>query len=134
MKFATRAIHAGQPSEDRTGAVTVPIFQTSTYEQDGIDRPRGGYEYARTQNPTRESLEETLAALDGGNHGLAYGSGHAVELALGVLVAADLAKVLVHHPRQRPVRDEGVDAMDDLVLHPRSRAEGGAFRRLGHGG
>jgi cystathionine beta-lyase/cystathionine gamma-synthase len=82
MKFATKAIHAGQEADARTGAVIVPIYQTSTYKQDGIDRPRNGYEYARTQNPTRGSLEETLAALDDGKHGLAYGSGSAATSAL----------------------------------------------------
>lgn len=82
MKFATKAIHAGQEADARTGAVIVPIYQTSTYKQDGIEKPRGGYEYARTQNPTRGSLEETIAALDDGKHGLAYGSGSAATSAL----------------------------------------------------
>jgi cystathionine beta-lyase/cystathionine gamma-synthase len=75
MKFETKAIHAGQPSDARTGAVTVPVYQTSTYEQDGIGRMREGYEYSRTGNPTRAALETALAALEGGAHGLAFASG-----------------------------------------------------------
>jgi cystathionine beta-lyase/cystathionine gamma-synthase len=75
MKFETKAIHAGQPSDPRTGAVTVPVYQTSTYEQDGIGRMREGYEYSRTGNPTRAALETALAALEGGAHGLAFASG-----------------------------------------------------------
>jgi cystathionine beta-lyase/cystathionine gamma-synthase len=75
MKFETKAIHAGQPSDPRTGAVTVPVYQTSTYEQDGIGKMREGYEYSRTGNPTRAALEAALAALEGAAHGLAFASG-----------------------------------------------------------
>ena len=75
MKFETKAIHAGQPSDAATGAVTVPVYQTSTYEQDGIGQLRGGYEYSRTGNPTRAALENALAALENGVHGLAFASG-----------------------------------------------------------
>jgi len=82
MKFATRAIHAGQASEPRTGAVIVPIFQTSTYHQDGVDRPRSGFEYARTQNPTRSALEETIASLESARYGLCFSSGSAATSAL----------------------------------------------------
>lgn len=82
MKFATRAIHAGQPSDGATGAVVVPIFQTSTYEQDGIDKPRGGFEYARTQNPTRGALEATIASLENAAHGLCFASGSATTAAV----------------------------------------------------
>jgi cystathionine gamma-synthase len=77
--FETRAIHAGQAADQRTGAVSVPIFQTSTYKQDGVGGLRGGYEYSRTANPTRTALEELLAALEGGAHGLAFGSGMSAE-------------------------------------------------------
>jgi cystathionine beta-lyase/cystathionine gamma-synthase len=76
MRFATKAIHAGQGPEPRTGAVITPVFQTSTYVQDGIGQHRG-YEYARTQNPTREALEANVAALEGATHGVAFGSGMA---------------------------------------------------------
>ncbi|MEW6277280.1 MAG: PLP-dependent transferase, partial [Candidatus Eremiobacterota bacterium] len=75
--FETLAIHAGQDPEPRTGAVVVPIFQTSTYAQDGLGRPRHGYEYSRTDNPTRKALESCLAALEGGRFGLAFASGMA---------------------------------------------------------
>ena len=76
MGFSTDCIHAGQWPDERTGAVNTPIFQTSTYKQDGIGKHRG-YEYARTANPTREALERNVAALEKGKHGLAYSSGMA---------------------------------------------------------
>ena len=63
MRFETRAIHDGQAPDPRTGAVTVPVYQTSTYQQDAIGRPREGFEYSRTGNPTRQALEEALASL-----------------------------------------------------------------------
>ncbi|WP_116049903.1 cystathionine gamma-synthase [Amycolatopsis palatopharyngis] len=76
--FETRAIHAGQEPDPRTGAVIVPIYQTSTYAQDSVGATReGDYEYSRTANPTRTALEEALAALEGGRHALAYASGMA---------------------------------------------------------
>ena len=68
--FATRAIHAGQEPDPTTGAVIPPIYQTSTFVQDGIGGFRGGYEYARGGNPTRDSLQELLAALEGGTRGV----------------------------------------------------------------
>jgi cystathionine gamma-synthase len=73
--FATRAIHAGQEPDPATGAVIVPIYQTSTYKQDGIGGLRGGFEYSRSANPTRSALEECLAALEGGGYGYAFASG-----------------------------------------------------------
>jgi cystathionine beta-lyase/cystathionine gamma-synthase len=76
MGFLTDCIHAGQSPDDKTGAVITPIFQTSTYKQDGIGKHRG-YEYARTANPTREALERNVAALEKGKFGLAYSSGMA---------------------------------------------------------
>ncbi|HET8583282.1 MAG TPA: cystathionine gamma-synthase [Jatrophihabitans sp.] len=77
--FNTRAIHAGQEPDPRTGAVAVPIYQTSTYKQDGVGGLREGYEYSRSANPTRTALEEALAALEGGARGLAFASGLAAE-------------------------------------------------------
>ncbi|MGH3951124.1 MAG: PLP-dependent transferase, partial [Pseudonocardiaceae bacterium] len=78
LGFATRAIHAGQQPDPRTGAVIVPIYQTSTYAQDGVGGLReGDYEYSRTANPTRTASEQALAALEGGRHGLAFASGMA---------------------------------------------------------
>jgi cystathionine gamma-synthase len=73
--FATRAIHAGQEPDAGTGAVITPIFQVSTYKQDGIGGFRGGYEYSRSANPTRTALEDCFAALEGGSRGFAFASG-----------------------------------------------------------
>jgi cystathionine gamma-synthase len=73
--FATRAIHAGQEPDAGTGAVITPIFQVSTYKQDGIGGFRGGYEYSRSANPTRTALEECFAALEGGERAFAFASG-----------------------------------------------------------
>lgn len=73
--FSTRAIHAGQEPDLGTGAVITPIFQVSTYKQDGIGGFRGGYEYSRSANPTRTALEECFAALEGGVRGFAFSSG-----------------------------------------------------------
>ena len=73
--FSTRAIHAGQEADAQTGAVVTPIYQVSTYKQDGIGGFRGGYEYSRSANPTRTALEECLAALEGGSRGFAFASG-----------------------------------------------------------
>jgi cystathionine gamma-synthase len=77
--FETLAIHAGQEADPATGAVAPPIYQTSTFKQDGIGGLRGGYEYGRTANPTRTALEECVAALEGGVRGLAFASGMAAE-------------------------------------------------------
>jgi cystathionine gamma-lyase/cystathionine beta-lyase/cystathionine gamma-lyase/homocysteine desulfhydrase len=77
MGFSTTAIHAGNEPDPTTGAVTVPIYQTSTYQQEALGRPRGGYEYARTQNPTRAALERNLAALEGARFGYCFASGMA---------------------------------------------------------
>ena len=77
--FETLAIHAGQEPDAGTGAVVVPIYQTSTYVQDGVGGMRQGYEYSRTANPTRTALEECLAALEAGVRGLAFASGMAAE-------------------------------------------------------
>jgi cystathionine beta-lyase/cystathionine gamma-synthase len=76
MGFATTAIHAGQEADPTTGSVTVPIYQTSTYQQEGLGRNKG-YEYARTQNPTRSAVERNLAALEGARFGYAFASGMA---------------------------------------------------------
>ena len=76
MGLSTDAVHAGQEPEPVTGAVMTPVFQTSTYAQDGIGEHRG-YEYARNQNPTREALERCVAVLEAAEYGIAYGSGTA---------------------------------------------------------
>jgi len=88
-RFATRAVHAGQVPDPLAGAVMTPIYQTSTYVQDGLGRHKG-YEYARTRNPTREALERNVAALEGGRHGFAFGSGlAAVDAVVKLLSAGD---------------------------------------------
>lgn len=97
MRFETAAIHAGQDPEPTTGSVVVPIFQTSTYAQDGVGVHKG-YEYSRTDNPTRHALESCLAALEGAKHATAFGSGMAAITTLAmtlrsgarVLIAADV--------------------------------------------
>jgi cystathionine beta-lyase/cystathionine gamma-synthase len=76
MGFATTAIHAGNEADEATGAVTVPIYQTSTYAQEGLGKNKG-FEYARTQNPTRFALERNIAALEGAKSGFAFASGMA---------------------------------------------------------
>ncbi|MFB7306217.1 cystathionine gamma-synthase [Streptomyces sp. NPDC056192] len=77
--FETLAIHAGNAADPLTGAVVPPIYQVSTYKQDGVGGLRGGYEYSRSANPTRTALEENLAAVEGGRRGLAFASGLAAE-------------------------------------------------------
>jgi len=74
MKFGTKAIHAGVKPDESTGAIMTPIYQTSTYVQDGVGNHKG-YQYSRTQNPTRHALEKNLAALENGKHGACFGSG-----------------------------------------------------------
>src|ERR1044072_1251093 len=87
MGFATTAIHAGQEPDEATGAVTVPIYQTSTYAQEALGRHKG-FEYARTQNPTRLALERNLAALEGGAAGFAFASGMAAIHAVSSMLKA----------------------------------------------
>ena len=74
MKFATKAIHAGVHPDPATGAIMTPSYQTSTYVQDGVGNHKG-YEYSRTQNPTRHALEKNIAAIENGKHGACFGSG-----------------------------------------------------------
>ena len=89
MAFATDCIHAGQEPEPQTGAVTIPIYQTSTYVQPELGRHKG-YEYARTKNPTRSALEANLAALERGKHGFCFASGmSAVDVVFRTLKSGD---------------------------------------------
>jgi len=74
MKFGTKAIHAGVHPDESTGAIMTPIYQTSTYVQDGVGNHKG-YEYSRTLNPTRHALEKNIAAIENGTHGACFGSG-----------------------------------------------------------
>jgi len=81
MRFETRAIHAGQEPEAQYGAVSVPIYQTSTYAQPAVGRPKR-YDYARGGNPTREAFQTALASLEGGEHAVSFASGLAAETTL----------------------------------------------------
>ena len=89
MGFATTAVHAGSEPDSATGSVTVPIYQTSTYAQEGLGRHKG-YEYARTQNPTRSAVERNIAALEGARYGYAFASGMAaIDATLRLVKAGD---------------------------------------------
>src|SRR5579862_8473693 len=85
MGFKTDAIHAGQEPDPSTGAVTVPIYQTSTYVQEALGKHKG-FEYARTQNPTRMALEKNMARLEGGVAAYAFASGMAATTAITQLL------------------------------------------------
>src|SRR5438045_6530811 len=85
MDFETRAIHAGQEPDPTTGAITVPIHQTSTYLQDAVGENKG-YDYSRASNPTRTALEACLASLEGAEHGVAFASGLAATTTLMHLI------------------------------------------------
>src|SRR2546428_179384 len=97
MDFETRAIHDGQEPDPATGAITTPIYQTSTYVQEAVGKHKG-YDYARVANPTRTALEAALASLEGAEHGLAYSSGlgavttimHLVDPGQRVVLIADV--------------------------------------------
>ena len=108
LGFETLAIHAGQDPDPVTGAVVPPIYQTSTYKQDGVGGTRGGYEYSRTANPTRTALETCLAALENGAAALAFASGMAAEDCLirtlcrpgdRVLIPGDPERAMEHQRR-----------------------------------
>lgn len=89
MKFGTKCIHAGVEPDPSTGAIMTPIFQTSTYVQTGVGEHKG-YEYARSNNPTRAALENALAALENGKYGLCFGSGMAaIDNVLKTLMPGD---------------------------------------------
>src|SRR5918993_1033831 len=89
MGFSTTAIHAGNEPDIATGAVTVPIYQTSTYAQEGLGKHKG-FEYARTQNPTRLALERNIAALEGARFGYAFASGmSAIDATLRLVKAGE---------------------------------------------
>ena len=132
-RFATRAIHAGQEFDPTTGAVIPPIYQTSTFVQESIGQLRGGYEYARSGNPTRTSLETLLAALEGGKHGLSFASGLAAEdtLLRAVLQPGDHVVLrqrrLRRHlpPHQSRARGLGHQEHPGRPRRPRCRSGGG---------
>ncbi|MFN8620430.1 MAG: PLP-dependent transferase [Chloroflexota bacterium] len=114
---ATLAVHAGLEPDELTGAVSPAIYQTSTFAQDAVERPRGGWEYARTGNPTRARLERAVAALEAGEHGLAFASGAAATHAIATLVGSGEQVVVsddvyggTFRLFERVLRDLGVDA------------------------
>lgn len=115
--FDTLAVHAGAEPDELTGAVAPPIYQTSTFAQDGVAKPRRGYEYARSQNPTRERLERAVAALEGGTTGVAFASGSAATAAIADLagpgdeiVVGDDVYGGTYRYLERVHRGKGVDA------------------------
>ncbi|MFI5262454.1 MAG: trans-sulfuration enzyme family protein, partial [Candidatus Limnocylindrales bacterium] len=115
--FETLAVHAGFEPDRETGAVAPPIYQTSTYAQEGVERPTNGWEYARTSNPTRTRLEEAVAALEGGAHGLAFASGSATTATIAALAVAGEEVVVsddvyggTYRLFERVLRDMGVVA------------------------
>jgi cystathionine beta-lyase/cystathionine gamma-synthase len=117
LAFDTLAVHAGAEPDELTGAVSPPIYQTSTFAQDGVGNPRRGYEYARSQNPTRERLERAVAVLEGGTHGIAFASGSAATAAIAELAASGEEIVVgddvyggTYRYLERVRRGAGVDA------------------------
>ena len=95
--FETLAIHAGQDPDPVTGAVVPPLYQVSTFKQDGVGGLRGGYEYSRSANPTRDALEECLTALEAGSRSLAFASGMAASDCLVRTVCRPGDRVLIPH-------------------------------------
>lgn len=115
MGFSTTAIHAGNKPDPTTGAVSVPIYQTSTYAQDGLGKHKG-FEYARTQNPTRSALEVNIAALENGKFGFAFASGMSAIDAVLKLVKGGEHVILGHNTYggtfrlfDRVLKDYGVE-------------------------
>src|SRR3954451_21444565 len=86
--FDTLAVHAGAEPDELTGAFSPPVYQTSTYAQEGVGRPKRGYEYSRSQNPTRERLERAVAILERARHGIAFASGSAATAAIAQLAVS----------------------------------------------
>jgi cystathionine gamma-synthase len=134
MRFETYAIHAGQDPEPSTGAAVVPIYQTSTYVQEGVGRHKG-FEYSRTDNPTRHALEQCLAALEGAEAAVAFGSGMAA-IATLALTLEQGSRVLVaddvyggtYRLFARVLPQQGIDFatvdMTDLAAVEAAAAEG----------
>jgi cystathionine beta-lyase/cystathionine gamma-synthase len=128
----TRAVHAGMAPDELTGAVAPPIYQTATYAQEGVGRPRGGWEYARTGNPTRSRFEAAVAALEGAGYGLAFASGSATAQAIATLalpgeriLCADDVYGGTFRLFERVLRDTGVNATyHDFSEDPKATLDG----------
>src|SRR6266498_5280685 len=103
MDFETRAIHAGQEPDPATGAVTVPIYQTSTYVQEAVGEHKG-YDYSRVANPTRTALQICLASLESAEHGVAFGSGMAAVTTVMHLVSPGdrIVSAAIPEPKATP--------------------------------
>jgi cystathionine gamma-synthase len=126
LSIETLAVHAGQEPDELTGAVAPPIYQTSTYAQDGVNRPRRGYDYARSVNPTRDRLQRAVAVLEGGGEGIAFASGSAATAAIAELAEPGSEVVVgddvyggTYRYLERVRRANGVDARYvDLAGNP----------------
>ena len=100
--LATKAIHAGYRPDPLTGAVNAPIYASSTFAQDGVGGLRGGFEYARTGNPTRAALEAALAAVEDGSFGRAFSSGMAASEASSAALVGLPVRAYSYPPRRPP--------------------------------
>jgi len=126
LAFDTLVVHAGAEPDEATGAVAPPIYQTSTYAQDGVNRPRAGYDYARSVNPTRDRLQRAVALLEGGGDGIAFASGSAATAAIAELAPAGTEIVVgddvyggTYRYLEQVRRGAGVDARyADLAGNP----------------
>jgi cystathionine gamma-synthase len=130
-RLDTLTVHAGFEPDEGTGAVAPPIYQASTFRQEGVGRPRGGWEYSRTGNPTRTRLEASVAALEGARHGLAFASGSATTAAIAglalpgeELVVSDDVYGGTYRFFERLLRDTGVEALYvDLSSNPAAQLD-----------
>jgi cystathionine beta-lyase/cystathionine gamma-synthase len=116
-RIETLAVHAGLEPDPATGAIAPPIYQTSTFEQEGVGKPRGGWEYARSGNPTRARLETSIASLEGAAHGLAFASGSATTSVIASLARPGERAVIsddvyggTYRLFERVLREQGVEA------------------------
>ena len=110
MEFETRTIHAGQEPDPSTGAVTVPVYQTSTYAQEAVGRLKDGYDYSRTATRPRRALEECLASLESTHHGIAFASGMAAATTVVRLIdPSRIVSMKTMSTEARPALLHGVD-------------------------
>jgi cystathionine beta-lyase/cystathionine gamma-synthase len=135
-RMGTLTVHAGLHPDPATGAVSPPIYQTSTFAQDGVGRPRGGWEYARSGNPTRARLEESIAALEGAAHGLAFASGSATTATIaGLMLPGEQALISddvyggTYRLFERVLRETGIRAeYRDFSTDPVATLDAGLTR------